>query len=516
MHPATPRRARRIAERPRRDAFVEAAAGTGKTTALVGRIVALLRSGRATLERIVARDLHREGGRRDEAAAARARSSRRAPHAADDGAERARLDGGARRSSRSRASARSTRSAPTCCASGRSRRGVDPLFEVAAEDETRRAARPGVRRTGSRRRSPTRRRACAGVLRRRAARARRARRRASAATARRARWSSTATSPPRGAATPFDRDARDRRAARAARARSARSRRARRRPERLARAEPRERRALRRRERGSARRCAGATTTVSRPSCASSRARKDGWRWHGAASRATSRPRPARDEVLAQRDARRRRSSTRCSTTATPISRRCLQRGAPAASSTRYEELKQRAGMLDFLDLLVRARDLRARPRAGARRARSARFTHFFVDEFQDTDPLPGRDPAAARGRRSRRRRDWRAARAGAGQAVRGRRPEAVDLPLPPRRRRALRAIKRRLARARRGAACYLTRELPRRRRDPGGGERRVRAVHAAAATTQPGRLRARSSRGARTTSPGSRAVVALPVPRPY
>ncbi len=34
--------------------FVEAAAGTGKTTALVGRIVALLRSGRAELDRIVA------------------------------------------------------------------------------------------------------------------------------------------------------------------------------------------------------------------------------------------------------------------------------------------------------------------------------------------------------------------------------------------------------------------------------------------------------------------------------
>ena len=34
--------------------FVEAAAGTGKTTALVGRLVALLRSGHATLDRIVA------------------------------------------------------------------------------------------------------------------------------------------------------------------------------------------------------------------------------------------------------------------------------------------------------------------------------------------------------------------------------------------------------------------------------------------------------------------------------
>ena len=34
--------------------FVEAAAGTGKTTALVGRIVTLIRQGVATLDRIVA------------------------------------------------------------------------------------------------------------------------------------------------------------------------------------------------------------------------------------------------------------------------------------------------------------------------------------------------------------------------------------------------------------------------------------------------------------------------------
>ena len=34
--------------------FVEAAAGTGKTTALVGRIVALIREGLGTLDRIVA------------------------------------------------------------------------------------------------------------------------------------------------------------------------------------------------------------------------------------------------------------------------------------------------------------------------------------------------------------------------------------------------------------------------------------------------------------------------------
>jgi ATP-dependent helicase/nuclease subunit A len=53
----------------------------------------------------------------------------------------------------------------------------------------------------------------------------------------------------------------------------------------------------------------------------------------------------------------------------------------------RYEDLKARSGALDFLDLLLKARDL-VRGNAGVRRGFHARFTHIFVDEFQDTDPL--------------------------------------------------------------------------------------------------------------------------------
>src|SRR5262249_40023825 len=52
-----------------------------------------------------------------------------------------------------------------------------------------------------------------------------------------------------------------------------------------------------------------------------------------------------------------------------------------------YEELKARAGCVDFLDLLLRARDL-VRERPDVRRDLQQRFTHVFVDEFQDTDPL--------------------------------------------------------------------------------------------------------------------------------
>jgi ATP-dependent exoDNAse (exonuclease V) beta subunit len=52
-----------------------------------------------------------------------------------------------------------------------------------------------------------------------------------------------------------------------------------------------------------------------------------------------------------------------------------------------YEALKARAGALDFLDLLLKARDLVA-GNPGVRRGFQSRFTHIFVDEFQDTDPL--------------------------------------------------------------------------------------------------------------------------------
>ncbi len=53
----------------------------------------------------------------------------------------------------------------------------------------------------------------------------------------------------------------------------------------------------------------------------------------------------------------------------------------------RFEELKERAGYLDFLDLLLRARSL-VRDDRDIRIELQRRFSHIFVDEFQDTDPL--------------------------------------------------------------------------------------------------------------------------------
>lgn len=68
-----------------------------------------------------------------------------------------------------------------------------------------------------------------------------------------------------------------------------------------------------------------------------------------------------------------------------------------------YEDLKQKAGVLDFVDLLALARDMLARDML-VREELQQRFSHLFVDEFQDTDPLQAeillllasRDPAVS------------------------------------------------------------------------------------------------------------------------
>jgi ATP-dependent exoDNAse (exonuclease V) beta subunit len=78
-----------------------------------------------------------------------------------------------------------------------------------------------------------------------------------------------------------------------------------------------------------------------------------------------------------------------------------------------YQQEKQRAGQLDFLDLLLRARDLLRHDAARADLTRI--YQRIFVDEFQDTDPLQAEillllaaaDPAE---------RDWRKARPAPGK----------------------------------------------------------------------------------------------------
>jgi ATP-dependent helicase/nuclease subunit A len=56
-------------------------------------------------------------------------------------------------------------------------------------------------------------------------------------------------------------------------------------------------------------------------------------------------------------------------------------------ATERYQQLKEAAGALDFADLLVRARDL-IRDNTDVCRHLRQKFARIFVDEFQDTDPI--------------------------------------------------------------------------------------------------------------------------------
>lgn len=58
-----------------------------------------------------------------------------------------------------------------------------------------------------------------------------------------------------------------------------------------------------------------------------------------------------------------------------------------AAATERYQRVKAESGALDFADLLVRARNL-IRDDGDVRRHLQAKYRRIFVDEFQDTDPV--------------------------------------------------------------------------------------------------------------------------------
>jgi ATP-dependent exoDNAse (exonuclease V) beta subunit len=64
----------------------------------------------------------------------------------------------------------------------------------------------------------------------------------------------------------------------------------------------------------------------------------------------------------------------------------CLQQEL-AGATERYQQLKAATGALDFADLLAKAREL-IKSNESVRRHLQAKFSRIFVDEFQDTDPV--------------------------------------------------------------------------------------------------------------------------------
>ncbi len=187
----------------------------------------------------------------------------------------------------------------------------------------------------------------------------------------------------------------------------------------------------------------------------------------------------------------------------------CLQQELQPCLA-RYAAAKQERGALDFTDLLMRARDLLRRDRdvrADFQRALPAAVRGRVPGHRSD----PGRDPAAARGRRSRRGRlDARAPRA--RQAVHRRRPEAGDLPVPARRRRDVLAGQA-SARGRGRRGLRAAHVLPKRAGPPARDQPRVLAGDGRRPRRGAGRLRGaragaerpgrRSRRSSRCPCPG-------------
>jgi ATP-dependent exoDNAse (exonuclease V) beta subunit len=106
------------------------------------------------------------------------------------------------------------------------------------------------------------------------------------------------------------------------------------------------------------------------------------WTWKGYGGDFGENPRSIVMQRRAEFRARLRALSDKIGADLAPQLRDELQ-----AVIDRFQEFKRRAGKLDFMDLLLLTRDM-IRDHAEVRTDLQSRFTHIFVDEFQDTDPL--------------------------------------------------------------------------------------------------------------------------------
>lgn len=106
------------------------------------------------------------------------------------------------------------------------------------------------------------------------------------------------------------------------------------------------------------------------------------WKWVGYPSSKLGYP---RDELIPRRNALKANLQSFIDEAGADLAPRLREELGPVIDE--YERLKERAGCVDFLDLLLRARDL-VRDNGSVRAELQRRFTHILVDEFQDTDPL--------------------------------------------------------------------------------------------------------------------------------
>ncbi|HEY5657270.1 MAG TPA: UvrD-helicase domain-containing protein [Myxococcota bacterium] len=370
---------RAIAEDLQATLFVEAAAGTGKTTALVGRIVSLLCSGAGTLEGIAAVTFT-EKAAGEMKLRLRAELERARGEAREGGVERGRLEAALEQLELARIG-----TIHAFCADLLHERpveaGVDPLFEVLSEDEAQRLLErafdawfeqtlsgppEGVRRALRRRpRSPD-------------ARGPRVALRGAAAALIEHRDFEAAWH-----REPFDRAAAVDAALQELEALAALAPRAHEPEDWLAKnlaqvarfvAENTLREGVRGRDYD------GLEAELRELA----RDRRVGWHWKGWRREWFGRD-LRRDDVLARRDAAKRALDALVEAADADLAACLREELRPVVAA--YQALKRRAGCLDFVDLLIGARDLLRRDR-DVRTHYQQKYTHFFVDEFQDTDPL--------------------------------------------------------------------------------------------------------------------------------
>ena len=156
-------------------------------------------------------------------------------------------------------------------------------------------------------------------------------------------------------------------------------------------------------------------------------------------------------------------------------------------SAEKYEEAKAAAGALDFLDLLLKARNLVRRRRRCAAQL-SAALQAPVRRRVSGYRSAAGRNPAAPGRRRSARDRLAQSPTR-SRQALHRRRPEAVHLPVQARGRRNLPQRLRDAARGG-GEARHAAHQLPRQAEHPTHDQRVVRARHDGRSRLLPGELR--------------------------
>ena len=115
-----------------------------------------------------------------------------------------------------------------------------------------------------------------------------------------------------------------------------------------------------------------------------SRSPRTHWHWRGSLRHPFG-PELPRETVIDQRNAAKAELDTMLEFADADLAS-CLHEDLHCAVQA-YENLKQKAGRLDFLDLLLKTRDL-LRDNAEVRTDLQTEVARFFVDEFQDTDPL--------------------------------------------------------------------------------------------------------------------------------